>query len=139
MSEAELLSQFSVLGQTFLFGLQAAFTIVSAYVVALYFFLGHAPFVMKLVAFVFFTAALIILGVFLTGAIIFADGLAYSLTEASSGHQSTYLGHLVGGLVNHDLAYAIAYGTVAIGVTLYGALFYLTFLYAWPPKAASGS
>jgi hypothetical protein len=131
MSESELLSQFTALGQAFLFGLQATFAIVSAYVVALYFFLGHAPLLMKLVAFMFFAATLVILGVFLAGAIIFADGLAIALTSVG---QPTYLGQLVTKLVNHDSAYAIAYGAVAIGIALYFALFYLTFGYAWPAK-----
>ena len=44
MSEAEVVAAFATLGQAFLAGLQAAFAIISAYIVALYFFphpLGH--------------------------------------------------------------------------------------------------
>ena len=132
MTEAELLAQFATLGQAFLAGLLAAFTIVSAYLVALHAFLGNAETPLKVVAFVFFSATLFVLGIFLGGAIIYADGVAVALNELSASRGSTSLGRLVTNLVNHQLAYVLAGACVIIGVCIYGALFFLTFFYAWP-------
>jgi len=78
MSEAELVGAFASLGQAFLTGLQASFAIVSAYIVALYFFLGRAPLAMRVLAFAFFSATLAVLGAYFAGAMAYGDGIAIS-------------------------------------------------------------
>ncbi len=112
MTEAELIAAFSDIAQMFLTGLQASFTVVSAYIVALYFFLGRAPFLMRLLAFAFFTAVLAVLGLFLVGAVIFSDGIAIGLTEQSISGTASSATLIAAKLVNTDYAYAIAAAAV---------------------------
>jgi hypothetical protein len=131
MTEAELIAAFSDIAQMFLTGLQASFTVVSAYIVALYFFLGRAPFLMRLLAFAFFTAVLAVLGLFLVGAVIFSDGIAIGLTEQSISGTASSATLIAAKLVNTDYAYAIAAAAVLIGIGVYLSLFYLTFFYRW--------
>lgn len=131
MTEAELIAAFSDIAQMFLAGLQASFTVVSAYIVALYFFLGRAPFLMRLLAFAFFTAVLAVLGLFLVGAVIFSDGIAIGLTEQSISGTASSATLIAAKLVNTDYAYAIAAAAVLIGIGVYLSLFYLTFFDRW--------
>jgi hypothetical protein len=62
VTEAEVVAAFATLGQAYLAGVQTSFAIVSAYIVALYFFLGRAPIALRVLAFVFFSATLAVLG-----------------------------------------------------------------------------
>jgi len=136
MSEAELLTQFATLGQAFLSGLLATFTVVSAYLVALYAFLGNAPLPLKIVAFAFFTGTLILLGIFLAGSIFYADGVAVALNDIVVARGGSNLARVVVHLVNHKLAYFLAYASVATGACVYGVLFYLTFYFEWPRQGS---
>ena len=131
MTEAEVVGAFATLGQAYLAGLQASFAIVSAYIVALYFFLGRAPFPLRLLAFLFFSATLAVLGVYLAGAMAYGDGIAAALEELRGKHTLSTLGIVVASLINHPHAFALLYASLAIGLAAYLALFYLTFFYGW--------
>ena len=131
MTEAVLVSNAREFGHIFLAGIQASFTIVSAYVVALYFFLGRAPFLMKLLAFGFFSATLALLGLFAVGVMLYADGLAIGLGEVAAQQPLSTLGRTLNWLVNHELAYWFTLMSFIVGCGVYVALFYLTFLYNW--------
>ncbi len=135
MSEAEVVAAFATLGQAFLAGLQASFTIVSAYIVALYFFLGRAPLAMRILAFAFFSSTLAVLGVYLAGAKAYGDGIAVSLSEMQTKTSLTTLGKVVLWLINNPDAYALLYASLGIGLAGYLALFYLTFFYRWREAA----
>jgi hypothetical protein len=136
MKEAELINAFATLGQSFVAGLQASFTIVSAYIVALYFFLGRAPLLIKTVAFAFFTGTMLVLGLVMLGAKSYADGIAIALgQERASGGLST-VGQSVIEMMDHSLAYALLGLATAIGAATYLTLFYLTFFYRWTPRRA---
>jgi hypothetical protein len=134
MSEAEVVAAFATLGQAFLAGLQASFAIVSAYIVALYFFLGRSPLPMRILAFAFFSSTLAVLGVYLAGAKAYGDGIAISLAEMQATAKLSTLGNVVLWLMNNPHAYALVYASLAIGLFAYLALFYLTFFYRWAPS-----
>ena len=131
MSEAEVVTAFATLGQAFLAGLQAAFAIISAYIVALYFFLGRAPLVMRIVAFAFFSSTLAVLGLYLAGAKAYGDGIAVALAEMQDKTSLSTLGKVVLWLINDPQAYLLLYASLGIGLTAYLTLFYLTFFYNW--------
>ncbi len=133
MSEAEVVAAFATLGQAFLAGLQASFAIVSAYIVALYFFLSRAPLMLRILAFAFFSSTLAVLAVYMAGAMAYGDGIAISLAEIQSRTDLTTLGKVVLWLINHPQAYGLLYASLGIGLAAYLALFYLTFIYRWPP------
>ena len=138
MSESEIVAAFATLGQAFLAGLQASFAIVSAYIVALYFFLGRAPLPMRILAFVFFSATLAVLAVFLAGAMAYGDGIAISLADMQTKGKLSHLGGIVLELVNHPQAYALLYASLLIGIAAYVTLFYLTFFYRWDAPRDAG-
>jgi len=131
MSEAEVVNGFATLGQAFIAGLQASFAIVSAYIVALYFFLGRAPLAMRILAFAFFSATLAVLGIYLAVAMAYGDSIAIALAEMQTSRKLSTLGSVVLQLVNHPHAYSLLYDSLLIGLAAYLALFYLTFFYAW--------
>jgi hypothetical protein len=136
MSEAEVVAAFATLGQAFLAGLQATFAIISAYLVALYFFLGRAPLVMRVVAFAFFSSTLAVLGLYLAGAKAYGDGIAVALEEMQTQSSLSTLGKVVLWLINDPNAYLLLYASLAIGLAAYLTLFYLTFFYSWGEKHA---
>jgi len=82
-------------------GLQAAFTIGSAYISARYTFLGRAPLLLKVTAFAFFSATTLVLGVFMLVATRYADGVATALTDLHVKKQLSGLGGLVAVMLNH--------------------------------------
>jgi hypothetical protein len=132
MSEAELLKEFTTLGQTFLTGVQAAFTIGSAYIIALYTFLGRAPFLLKVTAFAFFSVTMLVLGVFMLAATRYADGVAAALTDLHVRKKLSGLGGLVTVMLNHTLTYVFVGISILMGIGVYFALYYLTFHFEWP-------
>jgi len=138
MSEAEVVAAFATLGQAFLAGLQAAFAIILAYIVALYFFLGRAPLVMRIVAFAFFSSTLAVLGLYLAGAKAYGDGIAVALAEMEAKTSLSTLGKVVLWLINDPQAYLLLYASLGIGLTAYATLFYLTFFYRWTSEPAIG-
>jgi hypothetical protein len=131
MSEAEVGAAFATLGQAFLAGLQASFAIVSAYIVALYFFLRRAPLAMRILAFAFFSSTLAVLAVYLAGAKAYADGIAIELEQMQAKASLSTLGKVVVWLIDNPHAYALLYVSLAIGVAAYLTLFYLTLFYQW--------
>jgi multisubunit Na+/H+ antiporter MnhC subunit len=138
MKEAELISAFATLGQSFVAGLQASFTIVSAYIVALYFFLGRAPLLMKCIAFAFFTGTMLVLGLVMLGAINYADGIAIALGQERVGAGLSTVGEVVIAMMDHPLAYALLGTAIVIGAPTYLTLFYLTFFYRWRSAETNG-
>jgi hypothetical protein len=136
MKEPELINAFAALGQAFVTGLQASFTIVSAYIVALYFFLGRAPLLMKTVAFAFFTGTMLVLGLVMLGAITYADGIALALGQ--EGAALSVVGRAVIDMMDHPLAYLLLGMAIGIGAATYLTLFYLTFFYRWHTAGTDG-
>ena len=134
MSEAEVAAAFASFGQMFLSGLQAAFAVVSAYLVAVYFFLCRAPFMMRFTAFLFFSATLLTLALFMIGAARFGDGIYFAMQELKP---KSALGRTVIELLNHQYAYALLWISFAVGLATYVTLAYLTFFYRWPAVRAS--
>ena len=126
-----MVAAFATLGQALLEGLQAGFAIISAYIVALYFFLGRAPLVMRVVAFAFFSSTLAVLGLYLAGAKAYGDGIAVALAEMQARTSLSTLGKVVLWLINDPQAYLLLYVSLGIGLTAYLTLFYLTFFYGW--------
>jgi hypothetical protein len=131
VTEAEVVAAFATLGQAYLAGLQTSFAIVSAYIVALYFFLGRAPLALRALAFVFFSATLAVLGGYLAGAMLYGQGIAGALGELRGKRSLSTLGTVVAWLMNHPHTATLVFGSLAIGLGTYLALFYLTFFYRW--------
>ena len=129
MTEAEISNQLLALSGLALSGISVFFTLFSAYIVALYFFLHRAPFRMRATVFVFLTLAFAYLGAFACVMADHAAGLHQALEQLATVKPITAGGQalLHGGDTNVDLRWMNMAGLVVN----YMALVYLTFFYRW--------
>ena len=129
MTEAEISNQLLALAGISLSGVSVFFTLFSAYIVALYFFLHRAPFAMRAVVFVFLTLAFLYLAVLADGMSQHAMGLHRALADLAAARPVTAASRalLDGGDSNLSLRWMNIAG---LGVNYLGLL-YLTFFYRW--------
>jgi hypothetical protein len=133
VSEAEISNQLLALSGLALSGVSVFFTLFSAYVVALYFFLYNAPLTMRLAVFIFLTMAVLYLAMLANEMSNHALGLHRALEELAARKPLTAGGQalLHGGDSNVDLRWM----NIAGLVVNYLALLYLTFFYRWGREA----
>jgi hypothetical protein len=129
MTEAEISNQLLALSGIAFSGVSVFFTLFSAYIVALYFFLHRAPFAMRAIVFLFLTLAFLYLGVLANGMSRHAMGLHQALADLAAARPLTAGGRalLDGGDSNINLRWMNVAG---LGVNYLG-LTYLTFFYRW--------
>lgn len=134
MNEAEITSQIVQMMDLTLAGVSVFFSIVSAYIVALYYFLRHAPQGLKLTAFIFFTLTFVFLGVFAANCFSHAASLQAALIELGEVTELSAVGRkavesgLVGRGVLDQSIRIISWAGMAL---IYGALTYFTFIHSW--------
>ena len=128
MSEAEITNQLLALSGLALSGVSVFFTLFSAYIVALFFFLHQAPLPMKISVFFFLTLSFAYLAVFATDMSHHAMGLHRALVDLGSRTNLTPSGKA---LLTDDLNLQLRWMNVAGLASLYAALLYLTFFYRW--------
>jgi hypothetical protein len=136
MSEAELMQ--SLLGsiQVILSLFSVFFTIVSAYIAGLFFFLHRAPMALRLLAFLLLSVGLIFLGTTAATQQRVQEGLFASWSKLPSPSIDVQALRnplmlpvtLPPGTSLQDIGIVIGWGTA---VSVYLALAYLTFIYRW--------
>jgi hypothetical protein len=142
MSEADVISELVEFTNILMVGVSLIFSIVSAYVVALNYFIGSANFLARLGSFAFITLVLGMLMVAMAGAQATHMGLD-RLNELRDAGELTAAGRAVlanatqeGGFLEDysidDVIRLCVWG--GLGFT-YVALGYLTFLHKWTPDA----
>ncbi len=115
------------------------FSVLSAYIAALNFFLRDAPILMKLAAFAVLSGALAFIGLTIIGVERLIAGAIFALRDrvplSEAPEMALYLG--VDLMTAMSLVYpaAVAAGW-ALAFMLYGVLFYLTFVHRWPPRTS---
>ena len=144
MSEGEVVEQLVGFTNILLSGVGLIFSIVSAYVVALNYFIGEANFMARFSSFLFMTLVLGMLMVVMAGASSTHAGLIARLVELESQHQLTAAGQalLVNahpewvGAITHrrysidDIVNICVWGGLGF---VYLGLAYLTFIHKWAP------
>lgn len=146
MSEADVVGELVEFTNILLAGVSLIFSIVSAYVVALNYFIGSANFLARLGSFLFVTLILGMLVAVMMGAQATHTGLIARLHELEIQNQLSAAGRAV--LANAEPAWAgaltghrysideIVRVCVWAGLGfVYLALAYLTFLHRWTPDA----
>lgn len=134
MNEAEITSQIVQMMDLTLLGVSVFFSIVSAYIVALYFFLRHAPQGLKLTAFAFFSLTFLFLGIFAANSFSHAASLQTALIELSRETELSAVGRkavdsgLMGRGVLDEWIRTISWAGMAL---IYCALTYFTFFHSW--------
>jgi hypothetical protein len=146
MSEAEVVAELVEFTNILMVGVSLIFSIVSAYVVALNYFIGSSNFLARLGSFLFITIVLGMLVVVMAGAQMTHMGLIARLHELEAQDQLTAAGRAVlanaapewvGAITGHRYSIdEIIRACVWAGLGfVYLALAYLTFLHRWTPDA----
>lgn len=141
MNEAEVVEQLVGFTNTLLAGVSLIFSVVSAYVVALNYFIGSSNFMARLGSFLFVTLILGMLLVVMAGAAATHAGLTARLVELEAAGDLTAAGRAV--LANTQAEFTNGYSIDAVvrmcvwaGLGfVYLALVYLTFLHKWTPDS----
>lgn len=146
MSEGEVVSELVEFTNILLVGVSLIFSIVSAYVVALNYFIGSANMLARIGSFLFITLILGMLMTTMAGAQVTHVGLIARLHELEAEGGLTAVGRAVlrnaapewvGALTGNRYSIdSIIQTCVWIGLGfVYLALAYLTFLHRWTPDA----
>ncbi len=144
MSLSELIqARFNSAG-TILATFSLFFTIVSAYIAALYFFLGKAPFAMRATAFALLSLSFLFLAAVVASITEVIEVLISRWTEAAIPIGPNEL--LRSAFMGWGSSYSLYYGgfilSTIVGVAVFLVLGYLTFFYSWPhlePDSASSN
>lgn len=146
MSEGEVIEQLVEFTNILLIGVSVIFTVVSAYVVGLNYFIGSANFFARLLSFLFVTLILAMLLFVMMGAASTHTGLLDRLRELERAGELTaagraalanaapaMIGPLTGGRYSIDGVIQLC---IWAGLAfVYVSLAYLTFLHRWRPDA----
>lgn len=137
MSEGEVIEQVIGYMSLLLAGVSIIFTVVSAYIVALNYFVGEAMFLARLGAFAFVSLILALLLVVMVGAQTAHDGLIERLRELQAEGQLTAAGRAA--LANAENGVdAMVRGLTWLGmVAVVAALAYMTFIHRWRPDVVN--
>jgi hypothetical protein len=146
MSEGEVVEQLVEFTNILMVAVSLIFSIVSAYIIALNYFIGSANFLARLGSFLFITLILGLLVATMMGAQTTHSGLIARLHELDSGGELSAAGRAV--LANSGAAYVGAVSGADYSIDsiiqlcvwtglgfVYVALAYLTFLHRWTPDA----
>ncbi len=139
MSEGEVVEQLIGYMSLLLLGVSIIFTVVSAYIVALNYFVGEAMFVARLGAFSFVSLILALLLVLMVGAQNAHDGLIARLHELSAVGELTAAGQAALQNAANGIDGAVRLLLWAGMLAVYGALGYMTFLHRWKPDVVNVS
>jgi len=142
MSEADITEQMTAMMELTLSGISVFFTIVSAYTVALFYFLGRAPSGLKVTAFGFFSLTILFLAIFAYNSFNHAAALREALVELGATADLSAVGEkaIGAGAYGRGELDKMIRGMMWLGMALvYLALFYFTFFHRWPGRAGRGA
>lgn len=133
MTEAEVVEQSIEYMGLVLLGVSLIFSVVSAYIVALNYFVGEAMFTARLGAFAFVSMILALLMVVMIGAQNTHTGLVAQLAELSTAGGLSPAGQAVLANTQNGVD-GIVRMLLWVGMlTVFAALGYMTFLHRWSP------
>jgi hypothetical protein len=138
MSEADITEQMVMMMDLTLAGVSVLFSIVSAYIVALFYLLNRAPFGLKMTAFAFFTLTMLFLAAFAANCFSHAASLQAALVELATATDVSPIGEAAvrDGLVDRSrLDQTIRWLSWAGMALIYAALTYFTFVHRWRRQA----
>jgi hypothetical protein len=134
MSLSELMQARFDSANTIIATFSVFFTIVSAYIAALYFFLARAPFVMRALAFLLLSLSFLFLAAVVASLTEVVEVLISRWLEAGIPvAPNEWLRNLLMGWgSSYELYYLGFVLSGVVGVAVFVVLAYLTFFYSWP-------
>lgn len=136
MTEADVTYQITIMMDMFFTGISIIFTVISAYMVGLYWFIRHTGYLLKTVAFGFFTFTLGLIVVNGIGAFRHMLSLNRALEEIQERDGLSIIGTMAIEPVAGDIFDATATGMAILAGLIYAGLLYLTFLHRWHDQKA---
>lgn len=132
MSEGDINEQMVMLMEVFIAGLALVFTVLSTYIVGLYFFLGRSGWGLRAWAFVLLTFVLGLISLFAYGAFRHYFGLIEATRElALAGENLSAVGRLSLEVTASELTRYVSACVCGLLASLYVSLFYFTFFHDW--------
>lgn len=133
MTEAEILSVRNDVTAIVVSVTGFSFTMISAYIAALWFFLKDAPFALRSISFVLLTCGLAFMGAMSAGlnGILLATETAWSKLGKTATELPGFGNARPDYLAGYTMYEAAAFLGTSVFVLIYLALFYLTFVYDW--------
>jgi hypothetical protein len=142
MTEADITEQMTMMMDLTLSGISVFFTIVSAYTVALFYFLGRASIGLKLTAFGFFSLTLLFLAVFAFNSFNHAAALREALVELGATSDLSAVGDkaIGAGAYGRGELDLLIRGLMWLGMGLvYVALLFFTFFHRWRARGEAST
>jgi hypothetical protein len=137
MTEGEIVEQMIGYMSLLLLGVSLIFTVVSAYIVALNYFVGESLFVARLGAFAFISLILLLLLVVMVGAEGIHSGLIERLRAMDEAGTLTQAGRGVLANASNGVDQFVR-ALLWIGmISVYGVLAYMTFAHRWKPDVVN--
>ncbi len=137
MTEAEVVEQAIEYMGLLLLGVSLIFSVVSAYIVALNYFVGEAMFTARLGAFAFVSLILALLMVVMIGAQNTHIGLIERLIALDASGGLSEAGRAVLANSQHGVDGMVRLLLWVGMLTVFGALGYMTFLHRWKPDVVN--
>ena len=131
MTEAELTEQLLAVNEQVYFAISVSFTVISAYILGLYWFLHKSSWLLKLEAFFLFTLVLVLLGMASFGLSRHSQGIILSLEALSQTTELSILGKMSLEQMARGVSMMLTKGSFFVGGFIYIGLAYLTFFYNW--------
>jgi hypothetical protein len=137
VSEGEVVEQMIGYMSLLLLGVSLIFSVVSAYIVALNYFVGEALFMARLGAFAFISLILVLLLVVMVGAERIHAGLVDRLRAIETSGALTEAGRSVLNNASNGVDQLVR-ALLWIGmISVYGVLAYMTFVHRWKPDVVN--
>ena len=136
ITEAEVTYQITIMMDMFFTAISILFTVISAYLVGLYWFIRHTRTVLKTVAFGFLTFTLGLITINGIGVFRHMHSLNQALADIQERETLSIIGQMAIEPVASSIFDTTATGMGLLAFLIYVGLFYLTFLYRWHDEAA---
>ena len=131
MTEAELTEQLLAANEQIYLAISVWFTVISAYILGLYWFLHKSGLLLRLEAFFMFTLVLGFLAVTSFALARHSIGITLALHELAKTTELSALGKMATENTAAGVYFLLTRGAIALFGFIYLGLFYLTFFYRW--------
>ncbi len=134
MTEAELTEQILTISELVFIIVSVMFTVISAYIVGLYWFLRKTSLLIRLTAFGLFSFTTLVMSINGYGVYRHASGVMQALQELQAKSTLSALGQMALEQAAQNVTVFVGASTFVLALLIYLSLVYLTFFYRWPDQ-----
>lgn len=134
MTEADLFEQLMTVSELVLLSISVSFTVISAYIVGLYWFLENSRVFLKTMAFMIFSLTLLPLVIMAIGLYRHHEGATIALIELNKTSPLSPLGRMAIEDFSVGIGDSVSIGLTIVALLIYIGMFYLTFFHEWKKR-----